>query len=294
MNELKILLIDDDEDTCSGIAALLQLPFDEYVFNLKSCKSYEESLKYNLDNFDLIILDMILPDKMGDDLFQEIYSKTNKPIIILSGYPNLAVQAAKSGAQSYITKPTTREVLVQNIVFSLEKWKLKKELEKKERMLRCAFDFNRDIIYIVNDEKIIDFNRSFGKKLSYSRNEKGKILDETIWENKELRKKFIEELKKHGQLNDKEYKLLTSSDKKLFCLVSAYIQEDEVYYFVHDLTKEKKFFNLISKSNYVLNNILQSKIETWKNEEEVRVSLRNKQLNDINCIIEEIKTLKDK
>ena len=409
-NKYKVLIIDDDDDSCDATKMLLSY-HEKYKFDTEECKTLKKSLKLNLNNYDIIILDMILPDSKGVELYKSIASSTNTPIMVLSGYPDLAKEAALAGAQSYLIKPVSHDILIQTIIFTIEKSKLinkiekerkkfemvmegtnnpiiiyntkngkdfkiinmnsaaeklekvnkkdvigknskdvfsyinkyefnklfekvyetekpyndelkqyddgtwrtnyiyklpsndivnvcfdrtnminiLKELEEKEKMLRCAFNFNRDIMFITDmDHNIIDRNRSFNKVLKYSYKNDKNINAKDIWKDENVKDEFFKKLLKNGENLNNECELLTKDKESIYCIISAYILEKKIYYFVHDITKEKKSSDVISKSKHLLSNILDSKINDWKSEEDVKILLRKEKIDEIDSIIDEI------
>ncbi len=101
----KILIIDDEHSLGSSIARVLE----QYGYIPTHLHSKKE-LKQLSDNihFDLILLDLKLPDANGLDLMQYLQQKyKGSPVIIMTGYGtiDLAVLALKKGAFHFITKP---------------------------------------------------------------------------------------------------------------------------------------------------------------------------------------------
>lgn len=107
----KILVVEDDRGLREGIE--LALRRDDFVFFL--CESMEkarEELKAE-DDFDLILLDINLPDGSGYDLLKEVKSSGDIPVIILTAN-DLEVDEVRGlelGAEDYITKPFSLMVL---------------------------------------------------------------------------------------------------------------------------------------------------------------------------------------
>lgn len=79
----RILVIEDDEDINFIYEDVLNKKYD--VTYVKNAEDGEKELKQN--NFDLVLLDIILPGKTGDEFFKEIRSKQkfkNLKIIVVS------------------------------------------------------------------------------------------------------------------------------------------------------------------------------------------------------------------
>jgi DNA-binding response OmpR family regulator len=103
---MRILVVDDDTD----ITELLQTYFSElgYTVDIAHNGNKTESLTENL-SYDLIILDLVLPDIDGVDLCRRLREKTIKtPIIMISGIKLDTVDMVTgldNGADDYLVKP---------------------------------------------------------------------------------------------------------------------------------------------------------------------------------------------
>lgn len=100
-----ILLVEDDPD----ITKLLNLHFSRQSFQFTSCSNGEEAMdKVSHQNFDLIMLDVTLPDINGMYLCKKLReSKVSTPIMMLTcrGEETDKVLALELGANDYMTKP---------------------------------------------------------------------------------------------------------------------------------------------------------------------------------------------
>lgn len=119
----KIVLVVEDEVCC---AASLELMLESYgcrVLLANSCVDALKLLKAYQENIDLILLDIMMPDKTGIDFLIEVRAENilgNIPVIIQSGESNETIQKALNhGACGYIHKPHVKaEIfkLVKNLV----------------------------------------------------------------------------------------------------------------------------------------------------------------------------------
>lgn len=100
-----ILLVEDDPE----ISKLLNLHFNSQTYCLTSCSKGEEAMKKVLkDKFDLIILDITLPDLSGMELCKKFRENNiTIPIMMLTchGEESDKVLALELGADDYVTKP---------------------------------------------------------------------------------------------------------------------------------------------------------------------------------------------
>ncbi|MEJ7685415.1 MAG: response regulator transcription factor [Segetibacter sp.] len=100
-----ILLVEDDPD----ITKLLNLHFRRQSFRFTSCSNGEEAMnKIPNENFDLIMLDVTLPDINGMELCKKLReNNVHTPIMMLTcrGEERDKVLALELGADDYMTKP---------------------------------------------------------------------------------------------------------------------------------------------------------------------------------------------
>ncbi len=110
----KILLIDDDE----RLAELLGRYFDQYDFKLSSATHPSEGLKLVAEGeFDLVILDVMLPEMDGFEVCKEIRKDSAIPIIMLTARGDVMdrVVGLEIGADDYLPKPFEPRELVARI-----------------------------------------------------------------------------------------------------------------------------------------------------------------------------------
>ena len=141
LNEpIKILLVEDDlfyEDYLSEIfAEETEISYElNHVVRIKDCVEHLEQ-----DNFDVILIDLNLPDCTGLDTIYEVESQaSNTPIIVLTEQDDneLASQALQSGAQDYLVKGhIDRSTLERSIRYAIERNRLLEQLEESKRLER--------------------------------------------------------------------------------------------------------------------------------------------------------------
>ncbi len=106
----KILLLEDNEAIIMGLVyALKQVPFMVEV-----CHNKKELIKLNIKDYDLLLLDIMLPDVNGLDLCKEIKKNYQIPIIFLTAKDEEEdiVLGFDLGCDDYVTKPfKTRELI---------------------------------------------------------------------------------------------------------------------------------------------------------------------------------------
>src|SRR6185295_17126821 len=101
----RILLVDDDAETCKFLEELLEAPERQFV----SVQDPETALtRIRHDSFDLLISDINLnAPRSGLDLLRRFRSEQSRPVVLISGFGTLetAIEAVRAGAFDYISKP---------------------------------------------------------------------------------------------------------------------------------------------------------------------------------------------
>jgi two-component system, OmpR family, response regulator ResD len=111
--EARVLVVDDEE----RIRRLLKMYLERENFEIEQAENGEEALEMALtEDFDLILLDLMLPGIDGMEVCQAIREKKATPIIMLTakGEEVNRVQGFEAGADDYIVKPfSPREVVLR-------------------------------------------------------------------------------------------------------------------------------------------------------------------------------------
>lgn len=117
MSQLKkILLVDDDQDLREALAEQLIMTEDFEVFEAENGADGISKVKEAI--FDLVILDVGLPDTDGRELCKRMRKQNVKcPIVMLTGHDSDAdtILGLDSGANDYVTKPFRFPVLLARI-----------------------------------------------------------------------------------------------------------------------------------------------------------------------------------
>jgi DNA-binding response OmpR family regulator len=112
----KILLVDDDADLREALSEQLVLTEDFDVFDAATGQEALEKVKAQI--YDLVILDVALPDTDGRELCRTLRKHGVKgPVLMLTGHDSDAdtILGLDSGANDYVTKPFKFPVLLARI-----------------------------------------------------------------------------------------------------------------------------------------------------------------------------------
>ena len=112
---MRVLLIEDD----ASIAASIELMLKSESFNTYTTDLGEEGIDLGkLYDYDIILLDLTLPDMSGYEVLRNLrVAKVKTPILILSGMASIEdkVKGLGFGADDYLTKPFHKDELVARI-----------------------------------------------------------------------------------------------------------------------------------------------------------------------------------
>ena len=112
---MRVLLIEDDSATAQTIELMLK----SEGFNVYTTDLGEEGVDLGkIYDYDLILLDLNLPDMSGIDVLRTLrVAKINTPIMILSGSSEIdtKVKTFAGGADDYMTKPFHKDEMIARI-----------------------------------------------------------------------------------------------------------------------------------------------------------------------------------
>ncbi|MDC7676224.1 response regulator transcription factor CtrA [Asticcacaulis machinosus] len=112
---MRVLLIEDDSATAQSIELMLK----SEGFNVYTTDLGEEGVDLGkIYDYDLILLDLSLPDMSGVEVLRQLrVGKINTPIMILSGTSEIdtKVKTLGNGADDYMTKPFHKDEMIARI-----------------------------------------------------------------------------------------------------------------------------------------------------------------------------------
>src|SRR5512135_3248424 len=136
----RILVVDDEANLRHTVARVLQ----RAGFEVTTAASGKEGLTLlSQQAFDLIYMDIRMPDMSGLETLQAISATYPKlPVILFTGQPDLnsAVSALRQGALDYLQKPLKPELIIERaktVLSNLERERRKKELQAQIKTLQA-------------------------------------------------------------------------------------------------------------------------------------------------------------
>jgi DNA-binding NtrC family response regulator len=137
----RILVVDDEADIRESLETLLDL--EGYSVEL-AVDGSDGLRKLAKSRYDMVLLDLMMPDRSGMDVLAEIRTKDQEtPIIMLTAYGSVevAVNAIKAGASDYFSKPWDNEKLLIDIATMIAKMRLERENTHLKRALKQRYSF---------------------------------------------------------------------------------------------------------------------------------------------------------
>lgn len=137
-----ILIVDDDQDTLNALSRLVA----SEGFTTASATSLVEARQLIAKQQpDVVLLDLVLPDGDGMDLFQDVESRRSIEIVLITGHASIetSVQALRLGAADYLIKPINVTQLRSVLSRIARPTELKAEINNLRGELRRLGHFGR-------------------------------------------------------------------------------------------------------------------------------------------------------
>ena len=158
----KILIIDDEVQIRTLLTRMMELEGYD-VCQAGDCRAALKQLE--LQNSDVVLCDVFLPDGNGVDLVLAIKKAApNVEVILLTAHGNIpdGVQAIKNGAFDYITKGDDNNKIIPLISRAVEKARMNVRLEKLEKKVGQTYSFDS----ILGESKVLKDAVSLAQKVS--------------------------------------------------------------------------------------------------------------------------------
>ena len=141
MSKGSILVVDDESEIREGLELLLQ----SEGYQVSSAETAVSGLAQLEERpFDLLLLDVSLPDRNGIDMLKDVHRQDpHLPIVLITAYGSIEMARAafKNGAMDYITKPWSNDELLAQVAQAVEARRLRDENLQLKRALKQRFNF---------------------------------------------------------------------------------------------------------------------------------------------------------
>lgn len=178
----RILIIEDEKDVNQLLARTLQ---DSGYETVSVGNGMDGIRLLRTEHFDMVLLDLMLPYKSGDEVLRELRQDSDIPVIVISAKDMVGtkIDLLTLGADDYITKPFDLGEVTARVVSNLRRYhkvEKKKELTYKELILDTeakAVSMNgRDLELTSKEYLMLELFLQFPNKVFSKSN-----LYETIW-----------------------------------------------------------------------------------------------------------------
>jgi two-component system, cell cycle sensor histidine kinase and response regulator CckA len=167
---LRVLLVEDNPGDVHLLRELLWDVTGEQ-FQLIPVERLEEALKsIETESFDVMLLDLSLPDSQGLETFITARRQIpNIPIIVLTGTNDetLALRAMQEGAQDYLVKgQVSGDLLVRSMRYAIERQRSEEALRQSEERFRVAL--KNSPIFVFNQDKELRYTWVYNPAFGFS------------------------------------------------------------------------------------------------------------------------------
>jgi two-component system, NarL family, sensor histidine kinase UhpB len=223
---IRIMLVEDNPGDAVILSEMLKDIYGNQ-FELVHFKRVDEGLKHVNEDFDIMLLDLNLPDSHGIVTFNTMNENApDLPIIILTGLndEDLAINIVSEGAQEYLVKgQIDKQLLSKSIKYSIERKKIGIELRNSEERYRLMVEkIESGLFMIDSNNKITYVNNSIAHMLGYTIHE---MLNQDVFRfiGKKCKKVFKKYLVSDNRNIGKPYELqfLRKDHSPLWVLIST-------------------------------------------------------------------------
>lgn len=181
----KVLIVDDDKD----ISELISLVLNKEEIDSKIINNPLEVIDIvEKETFDLILLDIMMPEISGTELCSKIRDKVDCPIIFLSAKNELIdkMLGYEIGGDDYITKPFNNSELVLKIKAHLRLNKRVNNKTKSNIIKIGEISINKDTFEVYKNDLRIDISTREFELLKYLMENAGMVISkeqifESVW-----------------------------------------------------------------------------------------------------------------
>ncbi len=165
---LQILIIEDNEGDFLLIENHIKEVFQSFIV-IHAWKLAEAEFLLSNNNFDIILLDLTLPDSVGKDSIINIIEMSNKtPVVVLTGNSdlNFAIQSMQLGVQDYLNKDEiTSTSIEKSIKYSIERNKIKLQLINSDNRFRSIIEHSIDGFALISVKGILQELSPYGNSI---------------------------------------------------------------------------------------------------------------------------------
>ena len=279
---MKILMIEDSKSDYFLVKTLIEEYSNENVDINWKIRLEDGISELNKDNYDLILLDLSLPDSFGINTFLKLQSLSKGiPIAVLTGNQDedFAILAVRNGAIDYITKNNLNPAVLRRVLkYGLEQSSNFEALQKSKQAFQKYFDFSNDAAFIMdcNTGIVYDINYTMYNLLGYKKKPNiGKHYSKIFANTKLfLQDNFLETIKINGSIHT-SVSFPKAKGGYLFVDVSASIvpwgMNKAILFIVRDAERRLELEKCLIEINVQLENLIKKSINHASNKEALEI-----------------------
>ncbi|MDM8549279.1 response regulator [Desulfobacterales bacterium HSG2] len=173
--KIRVLITDDEAELCDKIKNVLEQGWDNYVISAAYSGTEAISCLEKVE-FDVLVTDIRMPGMSGIELMEKSNQiREDLQTIILTGHGDIdnAIEALRLGANNYLKKPVSAEVLHFAIMNAWEKKELNRKLRESEAQFRSMFEQNDASMLLTDPDTgdIVNANMASSEFYGYSLSE---------------------------------------------------------------------------------------------------------------------------
>lgn len=180
--------------------------------------------------FDIILLDLFLPDSFGTDTFNHVKDKVSESsVIVMSGYTDkkIALEAVKNGAQDFLIKGEfDSALLAKSILYSIERKKSIQLLQKSEQKYKILFETSPLPFLLINPNSL-DIEMTNEAGCAFFNSSKKELISNTLdsffvnYSKEEMIKKLTS-----GNIKGEQFKYIKSGETWFIRYYSKLFKEE--------------------------------------------------------------------
>ncbi len=272
MDEIKFLLVEDNQEDADLLKQQLQKEFKFTVRTVKDKQEYD----ITLNNFYPDIILSCFGDKMPEDYWALSIRNEKLPdtpfISISPSYQDeIAIESIKQGASDYISKEHlvrlnfSVKMALKHLELTKQKKATEKELAKSLKQFKefVIHDISGD--YLENENNVTFCNDKVLEIFGFeSIEELNAFGTENLYKNPQDRENLINELKKGKRVLNHEFQMLTKTGEPIIVLENAYANLDEkgniitMQGYLIDITKQRHYEEQLKESENLFRTLMES------------------------------------
>ncbi|MFN4085706.1 MAG: PAS domain S-box protein [Spirosomataceae bacterium] len=265
----QVLVVEDNPGDFLLIDEFLhEMVWRPSIQRAKNFAEFKHILSNQNDHWDIIFLDLTLPDLSGETLVREVITLANEiPVVVLTGFTDIsfAIKSLASGAADYLVKddlsPTS---IYKSLVYNLERKKYVARIRETEKKYQDLFHLSPQPMWIFDLDllQILDVNSAAISTYGYSREKLlEKKYEEVVFpDDLEVTKELIQSLQKGKQpVKPSIYRHVKADGNSIYveleCQIIDWQMRKACLMLSHDVTERFHRMRAIEEQNKQLKEI---------------------------------------